>query len=929
MLTISAASSIEYWVECTANERRHMQYYLDSTGEPPGTWYSPSNWLAADGATVAPADLRQVAAGFDPAGERRLVQSNVKKRRAAYDLTFSAPKSVSTLWAVGNNKQRALIEAAHAAAVRAALDKIGALQLIETRRGKAGVIKEVTKDLLAAIYDHHSTRAGDPQIHTHVLLMNLCQRADCTTGSIDNAKLMPLLKAVGAYYRSELAQNLIQEGLSIQQRDFNFTIAGVPDRLIETWSKRRKAIERAAAEVGLTTGEDREYAEMLNKKTRVSKNKLPSRAEMEATWKSELSELGFSGEQIWKDALAQPDEETEEQPSPEQQAASCVAEAVAELIETESVIEQRIIVERALIKSQGRCPPDLIWPALDLAEKDSLIVRLNQNDTAGPPMFSTPEIIAAEKSIIEIAQRRKDERIFVAPHVIDRAVRTTNRGGFKLTDEQQAAIYHALNRDGASIIDGKAGVGKSRAFQVIDDAAAETGLDTHLIAPSWKATTGTARDLRQLKKDHARALAGFLSKVESGKIKLGRKSLILVDEAGMISTKDMLRLLSAADRAGAKAVLAGDNNQLAALQAGDPLSLLISRIGAAKIEKIIRQRERWMAEASEKFASGEAKKIKDAVNEYYERGHIALAEDRDAAMAALAEAWLESAKTGDVAGVLAVQNDDVTALNDRIRAKAIEAMMIVGPEIIIDAVGRGKNAKAAPMIIQAGDRLLLGEGLRIGGKDVSNNSSLTVISVQPGPSEKLTIRLEDGTTITIAATDLVGPKGRPVRLAYGWATTIHAAQGATFDRALVYDAANMKSRGAYVAMTRHKNDVQVFVNSEMIRAKHAAKPADRVIMAGWSGAQGFADEEEDIPNSADLSAEDMIKILASTWSAPEVKRNAMAYTTTPATTELEPDEAEQGEDEAGDEDDDRLRRSKASRPMPGVASPPSWNQPRP
>ena len=791
------------------------------------------------------------------------------------------------------------------------------------------MIKEVTKDLLAAIYDHHSTRAGDPQIHTHVLLMNLCQRADCTTGSIDNAKLMPLLKAVGAYYRSELAQNLIQEGLSIQQRDFDFTIAGVPDRLIETWSKRRKAIERAAAEVGLTTGEDREYAEMLNKKTRVSKNKLPSRAEMEATWKSELSELGFSGEQIWKDALAQPDEETEEQPSPEQQAASCVAEAVAELIETESVIEQRIIVERALIKSQGRCPPDLIWPALDLAEKDSLIVRLNQNDTAGPPMFSTPEIIAAEKSIIEIAQRRKDERIFVAPHVIDRAVRTTNRGGFKLTDEQQAAIYHALNRDGASIIDGKAGVGKSRAFEVIDDAAAETGLDTHLIAPSWKATTGTARDLRQLKKDHARALAGFLSKVESGKIKLGRKSLILVDEAGMISTKDMLRLLSAADRAGAKAVLAGDNNQLAALQAGDPLSLLISRIGAAKIEKIIRQRERWMAEASEKFASGEAKKIKDAVNEYYERGHITLAEDRDAAMAALAEAWLESAKTGDVAGVLASRNDDVSALNERIRAVAVEAGLVKGPVVTIEAVSRGKHAKAGPLSVAAGDKLLLGEGLRLGGRDVANNSVLTIIRVDPGPPSKLTIQLEDGTVITIRDADLVGPKGRPIRLQHGFAGTIHSSQGATYSRTLVYDSANIKARSSYVAMTRHKDDVRVFVNTASIKERYRQKPADRQLVTGPGGLQGFADEEKEIPTVEELTDEDMIKILATTWSAADRKLNASAFLTTPAINEPEPDEADLVEDEADEDEEERLRRVKGARPTPGVAKPLSWDGPRP
>jgi hypothetical protein len=151
------------------------------------------------------------------------------------------------------------------------------------------------------------------------------------------------------------------------------------------------------------------------------------------------------------------------------------------------------------------------------------------------------------------------------------------------------------------------------------------------------------------------------------------------------------------------------------------------------------------------------------------------------------------------------------------------------------------------------------------------------------------------------------------------------SQGATADKCLIYDAANMKSRGAYVAMTRHKNDVQVFVNSEMIRVKHAAKPADRVIMAGWSGAQGFADEEEEIPNSADLSAEDMIKILASTWSAPEVKRNAMAYTTTPATTELEPDEADQGEDEA-DKDDDR---PKQARPMPPMARSSPSERPRP
>jgi conjugative relaxase-like TrwC/TraI family protein len=927
MLTISAASSIEYWVECTANERGHMQYYLDSTGEPPGTWYSPSNWLAADGATVAPADLRQVAAGFDPAGGRRLVQSNVKKRRAAYDLTFSAPKSVSTLWAVGNNKQRALIEAAHAAAVRAALDKIGALQLIETRRGKAGVIKEATDDLLAAIYDHHSTRAGDPQIHTHVLLMNLCMRSDGTTGSIDNSKLMPLLKSIGAFYRSSLAQNLIEEGFTIEQRDYDFKIAGVPETLIETWSKRRKAIEGAAAQAGLTTGEDRQYAEMLNKKTRTSKSKLPTRAEMEENWRSELSDLqfGLTGDQIWRDALIRPEAEAIEQPTPDQQAASCVAAAIAELIETESVIEYRMILERALVKSQGRCLPDLIWPAVEAAETDGLIVRLNPNDEAAPPVFSTPEIIAAEKSIVEIAQRRKDERLFVSPHVVDRAIRATNRGDFKLSAEQEAAVKHALGRDAVACVWGSAGTGKSSVFAAIHDAAADSGADIHLLAPSWKATTGAAKELSRMRKEQARAMAGFLAKFESGKIKLSRQSLILVDEAGMISTKDMHRLLKAADAAGAKIVLAGDDQQLSAVQAGSPLSLLTTKIGAARIHKIIRQKEPWMAEASMFFASGKTDKIKEAVTEYADRGHFTMWEDREAAMTALAEAWLESVKAGDQIGVIAARNDDVAALNERIRARAVEAGLIKGAAIEVEAVGRGKIAKAAPLTIQAGDRLLLGEGLRLAGRDVANNSVLVVLAVDLGPPARLTVRLEDGTVISIRPAELTGPRGRAVRLQHGFAGTIHSSQGATYDRTLIYDATNMKSRAAYVAMTRHRQDVRVFVNGEAIKQRRAVKPADRVIMAGAGGVAGFADEEEDVPNNDELTDTDMIKILAATWSATDKKLNASDFLPTPAAKEPEPDEADQDDDAH----DYQPRRSQVACPIPQGAMPPHIDRPRP
>ncbi len=279
MLTISnpmtAGQAADYYVG-----HGKEAYYLDELSQA-GSWTGSAASQLELPRTVTRRVFRQLLEGFSPDGRRPLVQNAGDPRRdACWDLTFSAPKSVSVLWALSSPATRKEIERAHREAVFEALKYVEEVAGF-TRRGKGGAIKEPA-DLLFATFFHGSSRAHDPAVHTHALLINLGLRRDGTTGALRTLEVFQCKMLAGQRYRDALARNLTQ-GLRLQldPEKVGFHVRGVPRELCVACSQRSRSIRKLMQQRGLTGAVAAKFVTLLTrpKKERLSQQEFFSRCE--------------------------------------------------------------------------------------------------------------------------------------------------------------------------------------------------------------------------------------------------------------------------------------------------------------------------------------------------------------------------------------------------------------------------------------------------------------------------------------------------------------------------------------------------------------------------------------------------------------------------------------------------------------------------
>ena len=256
MLSINKIESKKYYIDLARED-----YYLKG-GEPPGKWHGQGAVALGQTGLVSDGDFHQVIEGFRPGSGEKLVQNaGDKKRTPGWDLTFSAPKTVSTVWSQADETTRQKIQQCQEIAVRKSLDWVEAQTI--TRRGKGGAIKEPAQ-LIVATFEHGTSRTKDPQLHTHCLVMNAAVRADGTTGAIESRQFYQNKMAAGALYRAELAKQLTEQlGYRVErtgQYGNLFEIKGVDPALVEEFSKRRQEIEAALEAKGYSSAKASEMA---------------------------------------------------------------------------------------------------------------------------------------------------------------------------------------------------------------------------------------------------------------------------------------------------------------------------------------------------------------------------------------------------------------------------------------------------------------------------------------------------------------------------------------------------------------------------------------------------------------------------------------------------------------------------------------------
>ncbi|WP_145199428.1 Ti-type conjugative transfer relaxase TraA [Sphingobium sp. B2] len=402
-------------------------------------------------------------------------------------------------------------------------------------------------------------------------------------------------------------------------------------------------------------------------------------------------------------------------------------------------------------------------------------------DGRGDDRFTSREMIDTEQRLQRASELMAErERHRVAEKDRASALAQAEQRGLAMAGEQRAAFEHVTGERGLSVVVGYAGTGKSAMLGVAREAWERGGYEVRGAALSGIAAEG----LENGSGIASRTIASMEHGWAQGRDMLTARDVLVIDEAGMVGTRQMERVLSHAADAGAKVVLVGDPQQLQAIEAGAAFRAIHERHGGVEITEVRRQVHDWQRDATRHLATG---RTGEAIRAYAERGMVHAAETREQARSDLVERWdRERIAAPDQSRIILTHtNDEVRELNEAARDR-MHAAGQLGDDVRVKTE-RGARAFAT------GDRIMFLRNER--GLEVKNGTLGTVEKVSP---EHVAVHTDDGRSVSFDTKDYA-------HVDHGYAATIHKAQGMTVDRAHMLATPGMDRHGAYVGMSRHRD----------------------------------------------------------------------------------------------------------------------------
>lgn len=782
-----------------------------------------------------PVDERELAA--------HIARSSRPPRRpvAGYDVTFSPVKSVSTLWAVAPRPVAEQVEEAHQAAVEDAMDWIERT-VSYTRRGRAGVRQVDINGLLMAQFTHRDSRAGDPDLHTHVAISNKVQALDGTWLALDGQPLHQALVSASERYNTRLEAELVERlGVSFVERDEPVRsgkravreIDGVDADLMARWSQRRAAIDVRRAELARdflaehgrppTPKEAIALAQQATLDTREAKHEPRSLAEQRQQWREQAEEvfaakgrpdgletmLATVRSTLSEDRRGLSEDERDDLAAAAVRAVEA-SRAQWSMVHVRAEVERRIraagvplavldehvedCVDRALAPQRSvRLGPASTHEApVELRRRDGQ----SQYERAHSALYSSERVMASEAAIVAAATQRDSWRI--TEEQVGVALLEAAANGTEL-DDGQTSLVSELATSGArlQLALAPAGAGKTTAMRALSRAWEGAGGRVIGLAPSAAASTELGSSIGS----DADTLAKLVWHLEHPDVPapdwmhgVDERTLVLIDEAGMASTPDLAAAVEFVTSRGGSVRLVGDDQQLGAVGAGGVLRDIATEVGAAELTQLHRFTAAAEADATLGLRAGRA----EALGFYLDAGRVHVGADEASTIEQVFDAWTADTEQGRTALMLAATNETVTALNARARDHRLRGTTETGPSV---RLASGLHASAGDRIItRTNDRRL-----RITGTHwVKNGDRLTVESVALDGS--VTAR-HDGTgrSLTLPAEYVRD------RVDLGYASTFHGAQGSTVDVTHCAVTGQETRQLLYVGMSRGRSANHVYV----------------------------------------------------------------------------------------------------------------------
>ncbi|MCG5236655.1 Ti-type conjugative transfer relaxase TraA [Xanthobacter oligotrophicus] len=412
------------------------------------------------------------------------------------------------------------------------------------------------------------------------------------------------------------------------------------------------------------------------------------------------------------------------------------------------------------------------------------LVELGKDD-AGQDRFTTRDMIETEQRLHRAAAMMAErERHEVNDRDHEAALARAEQRGLVLSGEQADALAHVTNGRGLGVVVGYAGTGKSAMLGVAREAWEAAGYEVRGVALSGIA----AENLEVGSGIASRTIASMEHGWAQGRDMLTSRDVLVIDEAGMVGTRQLERVLSHAADAGAKVVLVGDPQQLQSIEAGAAFRSIFERHGGAEISEVRRQREDWQRDTTRDLATD---RTADAIHAYERNGMVHSAETRAQARGELIDRWDRDRQASPDTSriILTHTNAEVRALNEAARDR-MRAAGDLGADVHV-AAERGARTFAP------GDRVMFLQNER--GLGVKNGTLGTIEQVSP---QSMTARTDDGRSVAFDLKDYN-------KIDHGYAATIHKAQGMTVDRTHVLATPGMDAHGSYVALSRHRDGMDL------------------------------------------------------------------------------------------------------------------------
>ena len=589
-----------YYTQSVASGRED---YYAGRGEAPGRWIgsaAASLGMETD-REVTEAELTGLFRGEHPI-EKHTLREMRDRAVAGFDVTFHAPKSVSVLYAVGSPEVVEAAREAHDAAVADALAYLER-EACRTRFRRGGRIESVAgSGFVAAAFRHRTSRAGDPQLHTHVVIGNLTQRPDGTWSALDGRLIYRHGKTAGYLYQAALRAQLA-ERLGVRFTPVtNGTgeVIGIPADVIRHFSQRRAEIEehmrtrgersaRAAQVAALQTRKRKEYSVPVDR--------------LREQWRARASEHGLG-----PDELASVLARNEQFDRRSLDLARCAAELgeANGLTRENSTFDRRDVLQAWAERHRDGARARVLERLADTwLGSDHAVAIEPAHRNLRDPAYSTPEMVAVEQNLLDMASHATDRGFAIADQVrVDRAIAARPTIG-----SEQADLVRHLTADGHGIqvVRAAAGTGKTFALDAAREAWEASGMTVFGCSLSARA----AIELRDQAGMPTSTLERLLRDIRHG-YPLPRDGVLVVDEAGMVGTRALAELAEHAVHTERKLVLVGDDRQLPEVHAGGAFRALAQRPETITLTEVRRQREAWDRDALSRLRRGEADEWLDA-----------------------------------------------------------------------------------------------------------------------------------------------------------------------------------------------------------------------------------------------------------------------------------------------------------------------------